>query len=60
MPSLAYLVLLKWHFPDSPPKSGVKPSGTAKLSGAPGIGRNIILLTAVFRLGVSGSRHCLQ
>ena len=53
MPSLAYLVLLKWHFPGFAAKVWCKAVRHGKAVGRSGIGRNIILLTAVFRLGVS-------
>ena len=53
MPSLAYLVLLKGHFPGFAAKVWCKAVRHGKAVGRSGIGRNIILLTAVFRLGVS-------
>lgn len=53
MPSLAYLVLLKWHFPGFAAKVRCKAVRHSKAVGRSGIGRNIILLTSVFRLGVS-------
>lgn len=53
MPSLAYLVLLKWHFPGFAAKVRCKAVRHGKAVGRSGIGRNIIFLTAVFRLGIS-------
>ena len=53
MPSLAYLMLLKGHFPGFAAKVWCKAVRHGKAVGCSGIGRNIILLTAVFRLGVS-------
>ena len=53
MPSLAYLVLLKGHFPGFAAKVWCKAVRHGKAVGRSGIGRNIILLTAVFRLGIS-------